>query len=111
MDLRLDDAVGRTEGVREMNLSAFSCVFLLAAIPLMLDDAGVVTVLEPRRLHLGKPGQWEWDSFKNRAVDAERIEVKFQAKANTAENTLSIWQRDVKLAWPVMLNGRKLGRS
>lgn len=67
------------------------------------------TVLETRRLHLGKPGQWEWAEFENRAVDAERLERRFPAKANAAPATLRIWQRDVKLAWPVKLNGRKLG--
>ncbi|MEY4482916.1 MAG: hypothetical protein RL693_368, partial [Verrucomicrobiota bacterium] len=67
------------------------------------------TVLEPKRLHLGKPGQWEWDLFKDRAIDAERLEIKFQAKPNATEHTLRLWQRDVKLTWPVLLNGRKLG--
>jgi hypothetical protein len=92
-----------------MNLAQTLCIVVLVAIPAMADDPGVTTVLEPKRLHLGKPGQWEWESFKGRAVDAERIELRFQSKANVAEHTLSIWQRDVKLSWPVMLNGRKLG--
>lgn len=65
--------------------------------------------LEARRLHLGKPGQFEWDLFKDKAVDAERLEIRFQAKANTTEHTLRIWQRDVKLGWPVLLNGRRIG--
>ena len=65
--------------------------------------------VEAKRLHLGKAGQFEWEAFKDRAVDSERLEVKFQAKANAAEQTLRLWQRDVKLTWPVMLNGRKLG--
>ena len=67
-----------------------------------------VTV-EARRLHLGKAGQFEWETFKDCAVDAERLEMKFQSKANAAEQTLRLWQRDVKLTWPVLLNGRKLG--
>lgn len=67
------------------------------------------SVLVSKRLHLGKPGQWEWDSFKDRAVDAERLEVRFEAKANAVEHTLRLWQRDVKLGWPVLLNGRRLG--
>lgn len=67
------------------------------------------TVLESKRLHLGKVGQWEWEVFKDRAVDAERLELKFQAKPNATGQTLRLWQRDVKLTWPVLLNGRKLG--
>lgn len=65
--------------------------------------------LEARRLHLGKPGQFEWESFKDHPVDAERLELRFQAEANTAEHTLRIWQRDVKLGWSVLLNGRRIG--
>ena len=65
--------------------------------------------MEAKRLHLGKAGQFEWEAFKNRAVDAERLEVRFEAKVNATEQTLRLWQRDVKLTWPVLLNGRKLG--
>ncbi len=92
---------------------AFTCrIFaslILAAFSLTDCAAEGETILEPKRLHLGKPGQWEWDSFKDRAVDAEKFERKFPAKANASEHTLRIWQSDVKLTWPVTLNGRKLG--
>lgn len=66
-------------------------------------------VLEAKRLHLGKPGQYEWDMFKDQPVDAEKLEIRFQAQANKVEHTLRIWQRDVKLGWPVLLNGRRIG--
>ena len=65
--------------------------------------------VEASRLHLGKTGQFEWEAFKDRVVDAERLERRFEAKTNAAEQTLRLWQRDVKLTWPVLLNGRKLG--
>lgn len=65
--------------------------------------------MEAKRLHLGKAGQFEWEVFKDHAVDAERLERRFEAKANAKEQTLRLWQRDVKLTWPVQLNGRKLG--
>lgn len=71
-------------------------------------DAQEITV-EAKTLHLGKAGQFEWEIFKERPVDAERLERRFEAKANTVEHTLRIWQRDVKLGWPVMLNGRRIG--
>jgi hypothetical protein len=67
------------------------------------------TSIQTKRVHLGKTGQFEWEIFKNHPVDAERLEVRFEAKANTTEHTLRIWQRDVKQTWPVLLNGRKLG--
>ena len=77
----------------------------LPAMSLMAEDLKV----EARRLHLGRAGQFEWEAFKDRAVDAERLERRFEAKANASEQTLRVWQRDVKLTWPVLLNGRKLG--
>jgi hypothetical protein len=67
------------------------------------------TSLQTKRVHLGKSGQFEWEIFKNHPVDAERLEVRFDAKSNTTEHTLRIWQRDVKQTWPVLLNGRRLG--
>jgi hypothetical protein len=81
------------------------CSLLLMPLPLMAEDMTV----EAKRLHLGKAGQFEWESFKDRAMDAERFERRFEARANTEEHTLRIWQRDVKQTWPVLLNGRKLG--
>lgn len=89
-----------------MFLRAASHLFLGLGITAL--SASELT-LEPRRLHLGKPGQHEWDSFKGRKVDAERLEIRFQAKANAVEHTLRIWQREVKLGWPVFLNGKRLG--
>lgn len=77
----------------------------LLSLPLMADDM----VLEARRLHLGKEGQFEWESFKDRPVDGERFERRFQASANATEQTLRIWQREVKLSWQVKLNDKKLG--
>jgi hypothetical protein len=75
------------------------------ALPAMAEE----TVLEAKRLHLGKEGQFEWESFKERPVDGERFEQRFQASANATEQTLRIWQREVKLSWQVKLNDKKLG--
>ena len=81
------------------------CCLVLSSFSVRADDL----VVESKRLHLGKVGQFEWDAFKDRAADAERFERRFEAKSNPAEHTLRIWQRDVKQTWPVLLNGRKLG--
>ncbi|MFN0077967.1 MAG: CehA/McbA family metallohydrolase [Prosthecobacter sp.] len=70
---------------------------------------GQEITLEAKRQHLGKAGQFEWEIFKDRPVDAQRLELRFEAKVNAVEHTLRIWQSDVKLGWPVMLNGRRLG--
>jgi len=86
-----------------------ACSLLLAFFsPGAGADEGEI-VIESNQLHLGKPGQWEWEMFKDSPVDAERWERQFQAKANASEETLRIWQRDVKLNWTVLLNERKLG--
>lgn len=79
--------------------------FVALGAPLWAQDF----VLEPGRLHLGKAGQFEWSIYEGRAVDAERIERRFAAKANPKELYLRIWQRNVKLSWPVLLNGKRLG--
>lgn len=81
----------------------------IAFLFLMGQTFAAEVVLESRRLHLGKPGAWEWDEFKDRKVDAERLEIRFQAKPNSIEHAIRIWQSQVKLNWPVMLNGRRLG--
>ncbi len=87
-----------------MRLILMGCLFLIS-FSARADDL----VLQAKRLHLGRAGQFEWDSFKDRVVDAERFEKRFEAKSNAIEHTLRIWQRDVKQTWPVLLNGRKLG--
>ncbi|HSJ02754.1 MAG TPA: beta galactosidase jelly roll domain-containing protein, partial [Verrucomicrobium sp.] len=79
---------------------------LLGLVPIL---TAVETVLEPRRLHLGRVGQWEWESFKDVPVHAEQLELRFSAKPNHKEHTLRLWQRDVKLNWTVFLNGLKVG--
>lgn len=96
---------------RYVRMSLIRAVMLTAALllPHVNASAGEVLSLESRRLHLGRHGQFEWDFFKGRKVDAERLELRFQSRANSDECTLRIWQREVKLGWPVLLNGRRLG--
>jgi len=86
---------------------------LLGAL-LLTPWAGVFAVdgdlvVETKKLHLGKPGEWEWEEFKDRPADGVRLEKTFEAKPNTAAQTLRIWQRGVKLGWTVKLNGKALG--
>ena len=82
---------------------------ILFAFSLVTSSFATELVLESRRLHLGKPGQYEWDEFKDRKVDGGHLELRFTSKPNTGEHTLRIGQSNVKLNWPVKLNGRKLG--
>jgi hypothetical protein len=64
-------------------------------------------VLEPRMHRLGVEGAPEWsDSPK---AQAQQLEVTFEAEANARPCTLLLRQAGVKFAWPVLLNGRKIG--
>jgi hypothetical protein len=90
-------------------MSFFICLGVVVSFGSLDAVHAESTSIQTKRVHLGKAGQLEWEIFKNQPVDAERLEVRFEAKANTTEQTLRIWQRDVKQTWPVLLNGRRLG--
>lgn len=83
-------------------------------LPTLLLSASLAATLpaaelQSRRLHLGKAGQFEWEEYRDRPVDAEKLVLRFPSSANATEQTLRIWQSNVKLNWPVSLNGKKLG--
>src|SRR6266487_2180579 len=67
-------------------------------------------VLDDKLYYLGSAGDPEWSEYENKAPHGRRLDLKFNAQANTNENTLFLRQRDVKLDWAVELNGRKLGK-
>lgn len=85
----------------------YSCS--IAFLSLLASALAQDIVLESKRLHLGKQGQFEWSSYEGRVVDAERLERRFEAQKNAGELFLRVWQKDVKLGWPVFLNDKKLG--
>jgi hypothetical protein len=60
--------------------------------------------------HLGVQGQPEWLEFANDAPHGRELALPFAAEANESESTLLLWQNNVKLAWGLALNGRKLGQ-
>src|SRR5437899_5232374 len=66
-------------------------------------------ILNHTQYHLGVASQPEWKWFEGRTPFSNRLDIHFQSEPNTAEGTLFITQDDVKLEWPVQLNGRKLG--
>ncbi|HEV7403682.1 MAG TPA: CehA/McbA family metallohydrolase [Chthoniobacteraceae bacterium] len=84
---------------------AFLCCFLTvrgwAADPIVLSE---------QRWFLGAPGVREWRDFDAETPDGPSLSLKFAAHANPHEEaTLFIRQRDVKLGWTVLLNGRNIG--
>src|SRR5439155_23519605 len=52
----------------------------------------------------------EWEEFKRKKPEGQKLELRFQAKPNDKPQTLLIEQSDVKQEWPVRLNGTNLGR-
>lgn len=93
--------------------------FPLAAIilgnPLFLPGHTLRAADEFRRVvdashhHLGLEGEREWRDLDGLTPEGRSLAIEFEAKANPGPATLFIRQRDVKLRWPVLLNGRKLG--
>lgn len=69
--------------------------------------ADAVRVLDARMYRLGAPDAPEW--FDSPKPDAQRIEISFDAERNERPWTLFVRQAGVKFAWPVLLNGKKLG--
>src|SRR5438093_10880766 len=87
--------------------------WLFLALPLCAFSSSAAEprrVIEPRFYYLGAGGDPEWQEFEGKTPRGRRLEVRFDAKANTNENTLFIRQRDVKLDWSVELNGSKLAK-
>jgi len=80
---------------------------------LFLAQAGSApaqVVLDAQRHHLGIAGRPEWDEFAGDKPQGPSLKLSFESRANAQEATLLIRQHNVKLDWPVRLNGRPLGR-
>jgi hypothetical protein len=67
-------------------------------------------VLDARRHHLGITGSPEWTEFSGDPPEGRTLNLSFQGRTNAQEATLLLLQRDVKLDWTVLLNGRSIGR-
>ncbi|WP_145367373.1 CehA/McbA family metallohydrolase [Maioricimonas rarisocia] len=66
-------------------------------------------VLDADRHHLRIEGPREWSTFPE-TPDADRLEITFAANARSTEQSLRLYQEDVKQSWRVTLNGTELGR-
>jgi hypothetical protein len=65
--------------------------------------------LDARRYHLRSGTNAEWQEFASSSPHGKRLDVSFTSRKNSSEQTLLLWQDDVKLDWRVELNGRRLG--
>ncbi len=96
---------------RERAVSVIRVVglFALSAQLCWVDDAVAQhRVLEPKLVHLRSGIEREWSEFPETA-HGQRLDVTFALTKNDAEQTLFVRQQDVKQAWNVLLNGKKLG--
>jgi hypothetical protein len=83
---------------------------LLALLVARAGSVRAQPVIDAGRHHLGTAGLPEWSEFAGSEPEGRGLELTFPGRANPAESTLLIRQRDVKLGWDVRLNGRLLGR-
>jgi hypothetical protein len=65
--------------------------------------------LDGRLHHLRSGKTREWSEFPA-VAESDRLELNFQAAKNAAAVTLVLRQRDVKMAWRVELNKKRLGQ-
>lgn len=88
-----------------------AAVFLAAGLVFFGRSAGAepLRILDKHTHHLGLEGEREWRDLDGTAPEARSLQISFEAHANAQPATLFIRQRDVKLKWTVLLNGRKLG--
>ena len=85
-------------------------VTLICAAALCAAEGSVhLRQLDSGSHHLGFAGEPEWQEFEGTTPEARSLGIKFAAHANARPATLLIRQRDVKLQWPVLLNGRRMG--
>jgi len=80
---------------------------LLAGVVTATIDAGSV-VLEPRTRHLRNAGEREWTEFAEKP-ESDHLELIFRCERSQEPRTLFVRHRDVKQAWRIELNGRRLG--
>ncbi len=73
-------------------------------------QADAQAVIDSKRHHLGIAGRPEWDEFAGDEPEGPALKLSFDGHANTRPTTLLIRQHNVKLDWPVRLNGRVIGR-
>jgi hypothetical protein len=60
--------------------------------------------------HLGTAGKPEWLEFAHDPPHGRELYHAFPAEPGEGEATLLLYQSNVKYAWPVSLNGKKLGQ-
>jgi hypothetical protein len=65
--------------------------------------------IDSERYHLRSGVVAEWEEFENKTPASNRLDLRFTGQKNRSEATLLIHQYNVKLEWPVQINGQKIG--
>jgi hypothetical protein len=65
--------------------------------------------IDSERYHLRSGAVAEWEEFANGTPASNRLDLRFTAQRNRSESTLLLHQYNVKLDWPVQINGQKIG--
>src|SRR5215212_7437448 len=80
----------------------------LTIVTLALQSACCLgAAIDPKMHHLRSGAELEWDEFAD-TPEGKELVLKFSATRNDAEQTLRLRQRDVKQAWNIRLNDKKL---
>jgi hypothetical protein len=78
--------------------------------PLFGEAHGPLRVLDPQSYLLGALGVREWSIFDGQKPHGRSLDIHFTAQQNPQPCVLFIRQKDVKLIWPVAINGRRIGK-
>jgi hypothetical protein len=95
--------------LRALRCVVGAIVLIRTAALCAAEDSVHLRQLDSGSHHLGVAGEPEWQEFEGTTPEARSLEIKFAVRANARPATLLIGQRDVKLKWPVLLNGRRMG--
>ena len=90
------------------HLGPLFALFLLMAPPCRSEAA--LRTLDRAQYHLRSGDEPEWAEFIGKIPRGRRLDLSFTGASNRTESTLLIRQSDVKLDWPVELNGKRLGK-
>jgi hypothetical protein len=84
--------------------------FILCCLCGLILTAGqaLSQILDSGWYHIRNSDPREWTEFPQKA-EKRKLQIIFATQPNTAEQTLSLRQYDIKLNWRLILNGHVLG--
>ena len=74
------------------------------------DHASPCCIIDAHQYLLGALGPREWTFFEGRKLHGRSLKITFNAHPQDHPATLFIRQKDVKLHWPVSINGKRIGK-